>query len=406
MSKPKDDLYATLGVAESASPDEIKKAFRALARECHPDVAGNDPHVAERFKQVRQAYDLLSDPVARAKYDRRRQAAANQRQAPRMPGGFFFWGDAQPGRGGNSPHGGNAREKHNDIDLEDLFSEGGGVADFGLGGGGGSARQNQGSRARESSGDGTPGRDIAMTFDVPIDIAERGGLVTAQYNRLRRSDDGESLFNYDELYDVRVPPGTKHGDTLRERAWGHAGANGGAYGDLVLDVRIVGATRPREAPKPAGRINLRAGMRHGDRPPERPQERPAERDHERPPGGYADHAHERPTERGYERRADPPPPVVVEEGPLIVPISVVEALLGGRIDIETPQGKVMLNLPGCTSGGARFRLRGKGVEGPDGRATDLTVQLRVVVPPVLDPESEELVRRFADLNPYNPRQVR
>ena len=132
MSKPKDDLYATLGVAESASPDEIKKAFRALARECHPDVAGNDPHVAERFKQVRQAYDLLSDPVARAKYDRRRQAAANQRQAPRMPGGFFFWGDAQPSRGGNSPHGGNAREKHNDIDLEDLFSEGGGAADFGL----------------------------------------------------------------------------------------------------------------------------------------------------------------------------------------------------------------------------------------------------------------------------------
>lgn len=397
MSKPKDDLYATLGVAESASPDEIKKAFRALARECHPDVAGNDPHVAERFKQVRQAYDVLSDPVARAKYDRRRQAAANQRQAPRMPGGFFFWGDAQPSRGGNSPHGGNAREKQNDLDLEDLFSEGGGVADFGMGGG--SARQNQGSRARESSGEGTPGRDIAMTFDVPMDIAERGGLVTAQYNRLRRSDDGESLFNYDELYDVRVPPGTRHGDTLRERGWGHAGANGGAYGDLVLDVRVVGATRPREAPKSGGRINLRAGTR----PAERPQERPAEAEER----SYERHnAEQRPAERGYERRADPPPPVVVEEGPLIVPISVVEALLGGRIDIETPQGKVMLNLPGCTSGGARFRLRGKGVEGPDGRATDLTVQLRVVVPPVLDPESEELVRRFADLNPYNPRQVR
>lgn len=393
MSKTKDDLYATLGVAESASPDEIKKAFRALARECHPDVAGNDPHVAERFKQVRQAYDVLSDPVARAKYDRRRQAAANQRQAPRMPGGFFFWGDAQPGRGGNSPLGGNAREKHNDIDLEDLFSEGGGVADFGMGGG--SARQNQGSRARESSGEGTPGRDIAMTFDVPLDIAERGGLVTAQYNRLRRSDDGESLFNYDELYDVRVPPGTRHGDTLRERGWGHAGANGGAYGDLVLDVRVVGATRPREAPKGPGRINLRAGARPSERPPERPAEGAADR-----------HAEQRPAERGYERRADAPPAVVVEEAPLIVPISVVEALLGGRIDIETPQGKVMLNLPGCTSGGARFRLRGKGVEGPDGRATDLTVQLRVVVPPVLDPESEELVRRFADLNPYNPRQVR
>lgn len=376
MAERPDDLYTILGVAQDASTDEIKKAFRSLARTCHPDVAGSAPEVAERFKRIREAYDVLSDPVARGRYDRRRQP---RKAAPRMPGGFYFWGDGFPGQGSPPPQPGAAgKDSGNDLDLEDLFGDHGGFADFGMG----SARQNRGSRARSSgTAEPVPGRDIAMTVDVPSDVAGAGGTVTLNYVRQRRGDDGVSVFRYDELYDLRVPPGTRHGDTLREQGWGHAGPNGGPYGDLVCDVRVVGPQ-----PRPTGRVNLRG------QPAPAPQERAAERGPERGP--------ERPNGQATPPRPEPPNPGTE---PTVVPISVVEALLGGRIELDTPQGRVVLNLPSCTSGGARFRLRGKGPTGPGGQASDLVVQLRVVCPPILDAESEELIRRFADLNPYNPR---
>ncbi|MCB9760946.1 MAG: J domain-containing protein [Alphaproteobacteria bacterium] len=350
------DHYSVLGVAPDASTEEIKKAFRALARQCHPDVAGSDPEAVARFKRIKKAYDTLVDPGSRQKYDRRRTRS----KAPRMPGGFYFWGDQMPGQEPPPSQDRYSKDRGNDLDLDDIFGDHGGFVDFGFGGAGPSS----GSRAQREGERPMPGGDIHMNIDVPADVAAKGGLVTVTYSRRRRTEDGRGVVNYDEIYDVRVPPGARTGVSLRCEGWGHAGTGGGPYGDLVCDVRVVGQPGAQARGSGASGGGGRRSAGQGS--------------------------------SGRRAQADP-------EAPRVVPISIQEALLGGRIELDTPQGAVVLNLPPCTSGGARFRLRGKGEPGPEGLPGDLFIQLRVVTPPLLDLESEQLIEQFAELNPYNPR---
>lgn len=352
MSRTPGDHYELLGVAQDATTDEIKKAYRALAKQYHPDVTGPDPDKLEHFKRVKAAYETLSDPSARSRYDRSRQPRAPQGYR-RMPGGFYFWEEPPNQNEPEEPRGQSRKDRSNDIDLEDIFGDFGGFVDFGFGSGAKGAPPKpprpQPSGAPQSS---VPGTDISMRVDVPADVARSGGTVTVTYKRQRRTEDGRGLFEYDELYDLKVPPGTTHGDTLRNEGWGNAGSGGGPYGDLVCDVRVVGASAPKPGPRPA---------------------------------------------------ASEAPSSSAEPAMRVVPISIQESLLGGRVELQTPQGQVVLNLPPCTSGGAKFRLRAKGEPGPDGRPTDLMIQLRVVTPPLLDDESVRLIQRFAELNQYNPR---
>jgi DnaJ-class molecular chaperone len=106
--------------------------------------------------------------------------------------------------------------------------------------------------------------------------------------------------------------------------------------------------------------------------------------------------------RGAEGAAPPPRAAAGAEEVLRVPVSIVEALLGGRIPVDTPQGRVHVTLPPCkASDGARVRVRGKAADGGD-----LLVELRVVLPASLDDESRALIERFAELNPYDPREPR
>lgn len=407
------DYYETLGVSKDATAEQIKKSFRKLARECHPDVAGDDPEFARRFDRIRRAYETLSDPEQRARYDKRGQPRRRRGwtdQGYRMPGGFFVQRDGsgnmagEPGapRPGGSPTRSRRTKVHpsNTMDLNDIFGDFGFGAESGkggakpAGGGGGSGgtsgpppdnRQSYGNRDAEGDRSGSPGSDITLDVDVPSRVAQRGGVVTLEYPRLRLTEDGRSVGRYDELHDLRLPPGARSGTTLRVPRMGNAGTDG-SVGDLVCDLRVV--------PDPPEAQEVRARGFEGFGGP--------------PPSGRRTNS----TARGPSpRRAPAPAPSpprsarsaakpdvsTIEDEPTL-DISVVEALLGGRVPVPTPSGTVKVSIPPGTSGGTRLRLRGRG---PDG--TDLHVQIRIVVPRNLDDESRALIERFAQLNPDEQR---
>jgi len=359
------DYYEILGVTQEATTQEIKKAFRQIARECHPDVAGEDPKAAERFKEARKAYETLLDPVTRSRYDRRGQKrnfakgsffdafyrhtagpaaeptpepAGPRRRAPDMGGP-----DSGTAGSGKRPK----KNPANDLDLDDLFNN---FGDFGFGNKPKSSGAPSGERASRPTAE--PGNDVHITLDVDANIARDGGTVTAQYTRLQRMDrisgggGGTEVARVNDIADIRIIPGTRDGEMVTERGLGDAGLNGGVYGDLVVRLRVVGrAPPPRQEPE---------------------SELPRE-----------------------------------ETGPAetrVVEISVVEALLGGRVEVETAQGRVRLTLPPGTSSGTRLRLKGKGTGG-----VDLFVETRIVVPRSLDEESRRLIEEFARLNPGTPR---
>lgn len=346
--------YEVLGVDKDATPQEIKKSFRRIARECHPDVAADDPAASDRFKAARDAYEVLIDPVKRARYDRR----GKRRGAAPGPGNFF---DAFYQRTGERAQRvkprrvrPSRRARHdpaNNLDLEDLFSD---FGDFGYGGG--SARPSQPGRPEPR-----PGRDVAISLDVPERVAREGGTVTAVYYRQQRSESwtpssrDPGLLRVQEVADVRILPATRHGQVLRERGLGDAGPHGGPYGDLQVRVQVIPAAR-RPEPEPA---------------PDPPEEA------EVAPDGPA------PVEQ---RRLD---------------LTVAEAILGGRIRLDTPQGPVVLAIPPGTSGGRRIRLRGRGPE-VEGQATDLIVETRIVVPEEVGAEGCSLIEAFARLHPESP----
>jgi DnaJ-class molecular chaperone len=355
------DYYAVLGVANDASPAEIKKAYRSIARECHPDVAGDDEAKVSRFKQASDAYEVLSDEAAREKYDRK---LARRGQRIRTGGSFrdaFYRRTADHQE--SEVHARNARstarsrsrvsDPNNNLDLDDLFN------DFGFGRQGRTkqtrARSQTGAPPRESREPSRPpmpqpGRDVHVDLDVPDHVAREGGTVTAVYYRMQRADSWRpgspdaGVVRIQDIADIRLLPGTRNGEVLHEKGKGDAGAFGGPYGDLIVRLRVVAS-----GPTPA---------------------------------------------------AEPEPPAAEEPSDRVVDISIAEALLGGTVELDTPQGRVRLKVPPGTSSGARLRLKGKGVIGPGGKPVDLYVRLRIVVPSELDEESRRLIERFDELNPH------
>jgi DnaJ-class molecular chaperone len=301
-----EDPYATLGVGREASQDEMKRRYRNLAKELHPDL-NPDKEVAERFKQITAAYDLLSDPEKRAKYDRGEIDASGQ-ERPQQQYYRDFADDPQATRF-------YTREGFGDADsLHDLFE--------GLFGDRGAAEGRRGFRMRARGAD--------VSYSLPISFLE------AAKGAKKRVTVGDG-----HTIDLTIPAGVRDRQTLRLKGQGMPGFEGGPPGDAYVEVHIQ--------PHPF-----------------------------------------------FERKDN--------NIHLELPVTLAEAVLGGRIEVPTIDGPVSMTVPKGSNSGSTLRLKGRGIVDPrSGQRGDQYVRLRVVLPRTVDPELEDFVRRWSAEHPYDPR---
>jgi curved DNA-binding protein len=214
------DFYKELGVSRGASDDEIKKAYRKLAAQLHPDKNPDDKKAEARFKVVNRAYQTLSDKEKRGLYDEFGEEGLRE---------GFNAGAARAYRGGGSPGGYRRRSSSGGVNIEDLFSTPGNPGSEPPPSGIGDLFGDLFSRAGRGRGSqpGMKGSDIASEVSVDFISALRGAEL-----KLRLQDGGEEIT-------VRVPPGAGDGDKVRIAGHGAPGAYGGPPGDLLLSIRVT-----------------------------------------------------------------------------------------------------------------------------------------------------------------------
>jgi DnaJ-class molecular chaperone len=294
-----DDPYATLGVGKNASEDDIRRAFRKLAKELHPDIAKG---TEERFKKVSSAYEILGDPDKRRAYDRGEIDGSGD---PRHPG---FRQYARGARAGAAAGGGGFDE----FGFGDIFSD-----IFGAAGQRAGARPNFVSK----------GQDVRYTLEVDFLEAVAGAT-----KRVTLPAGG--------TLDLNVPAGVADAQVLRLKGRGQRGAGGADAGDALVEIRV----RPH------------------------PQ---------------------------FKRDDDD---ILLE-----IPISLDEAVLGGKIEVPTVSGRVTLTLPKGTSSGRVFRLKGKGVKSAGrSEAGDQLVAVRIVLPESIDDNLAYFFSEWKQKHGYDP----
>jgi molecular chaperone DnaJ len=351
------DLYELLGLARGATLIEIKRSYRRLARKYHPDINPGDTAAEAHFKEITRAYETLTDPERRLRYD---AAGSMSEHASSVTFGFEGF-DFSGGPGHSSPT------------FGDLFAE--------------VFTRRQDSRATTSA---TAGVDIHTTVSLSFDEAMHGaqrqltltrrdtchscrgaGVLKVPEARCQRcqgtgvirSRRGNMVFSKacetcggsgrlthttcsacggagqemrSESVTVRIPPGVADESRIRVPEKGHSGARGGRAGDLYITVRV----EPHEV---------------------------------------------------FHRNGD--------DLHIVVPVAVHEAALGAKIDVPAPDGYAKLRVPPGTQSGQRFRVRGRGVPSArNGERGDLVVEVRLVLPRMLDERSKELLREFGRIN--------
>jgi molecular chaperone DnaJ len=395
----KKDYYEILGVKKSASADDIRKAFRKLARKYHPDVNPGDKSAEEKFKALSEANDVLSDPKKRKIYDQvgfysdniDPATAEAYARAGGAGGGGFPGGSQQGSQGGGVPF------DFGGFDFSDLMNNAG--RGQRSSGGGGSFRDifgsifggGRGAAAEEGPDAGT---DLEYQVNVPFWTAIRGGVmrlniqrqdvcsqchgqgaleapgkcpecngtgqITQTGGRMKFNVQcprchgtgknlttcptchGEGTVSNTEPLEVRIKAGTRDGQRIRLPGKGNAGAHGGIPGDLYVIIRT------------------------GEHPI-------------------------------FHRDGD--------DISLTVPVSVTEAALGAKIEVPTIDGRALLKIPPGTQSGQKLRLREKGVPSAtrEGVRGDEIVEIMVTVPMPRDERTKELLRELAKLNPEDPR---
>lgn len=327
------DYYQILGVPKGSSDTEIKKAYRRLAKQHHPDVNRGDKGAEEKFKDISEAYSVLSDPEKRKQYDMfgtggfhgfdpSGAAHGYQWSSQEGPDGVRFYSSTGPG--GFEGFG----------DLGDIFGE-----LFNMGG----AKRAAGRKrpredaykayeqaARQQTGK-IDGGDTYTTFEISFEDAIRG--VSTKLS-IQRDDKVDHIT-------VKIPAGVDNGSKVRIKGKGHPGQRGGKTGDLYLNIRVK-----------AHKIFWREGA-----------------------DIYVD-----------------------------VPISVYEAVLGGKVDVPTLSGNVRMTIPAGTASGQKFRLKGKGAPVLGKKTTgDLYAIIQIVPPKAMDADTKHLFEDLSQKSPYNPR---
>jgi len=332
------DFYQTLGISKNASQDEIKKAFRDLARRHHPDKNPGDKAAEEKFKEVSQAYETLSDPAKRTQYDEMSRLGAFGPGA----GGF------RPGTGqqGFDPS---------------MFGQGGAQFDVGdlsdilgtlFGGGGGAGR---GRRRGPERGD-----DLQVAVTISFDDSLHGATVRVPV---------EKPVACETCHGSGARPGTAPQVCPECQGRGMVARNQGPFALSQVCPRCQGQGTIVESPCPTCRGTGEAGPRGG-------------------PAGDLYVIVRVEEDELFERRGD--------ELVLELPVTIAEAVLGASVRIPTPGGgKVSLKVPAGSHDGRTLRLRGKGAPKLKGGHGDLHVRLRVEVPEKLTKEQRLLFEKLA-----------
>jgi molecular chaperone DnaJ len=385
------DFYAELGVSAEATGDEIKKAYRKLARDLHPDKNPGDDKAEARFKTVGEAYSVLSDPTKRKQYDETRALFRSG-----GTGGGFGTGYA----GGGFP-GGAGRDFNADYDLNDLLNRtrasggapGGGFSDL-LGGLFGA-----GARGGRPSTQSRRGTDVESEISLGFADAVRGATVGLRLTSPARCQSCGGT-------------GARVGSTPRTcptcNGVGLVTHNQGAFGfsEPCRDCRGTGRIIDDPCPECGGEgvsprtrtLNVRipAGVTDGKRIRIKGQGEPGRGG--APAGDLFVLVHVTP-DRLFgrsERNSD--------DLTLKVPVTYPELALGTTLTVPTLDGSVRLKVPAGTTSGRTFRVRGRGVQKAGGTNGDLLVTVEVAVPPSLDEEAAAALRTYADATrSFDPR---
>ncbi len=365
------DYYAVLGVAPGASQDEIKRAYRKLAQQNHPDANPDDDAAEERFKEVSQAYATLSDEEQRRQYDEVRQMAA----AGGFPGGF--------GNAGGFPGGFSQGQRVRIEDLGDILGGFGGISDLF----GGSRRRSTARRGVDQSTtiqlsfeDSIRGltTTLAVKGETACSICHGSGAEPGTAVDICQSCGGSGTISQNQGFfsfaqpcrqckgrgripaspcercvgsgtefrtrriNVKIPAGVKDGSTIRLKGKGGPGEGGGPPGDLLVRVNV-------------------------DKHPI------------------------------FGRRND--------DITARIPVTFTEAALGADIDVPTLDGPVRLKVPSGTASGKTFRVRDKGVPKTRGKNGDLLVTIDVEVPKKMSRAAKKMLQEYRDTyETENPRE--
>jgi len=336
------DYYEVLGVSRVATDDEIKKAFRKLAREYHPDVAKNKKQAEEKFKDINEAYEVLSDPAKRKKYD---QLGPNWKQGADFrppPGWEHFQGGGGGGPGGRE----NYEFRFGGTGFSDFFEQLFGAAGR-RGRGFAPTEEDYTERGRDVEGDimvtlseAVSGsvRSVSLQRHVPCEHCGGTGM---RAKHVCNVCGGSGQVTKAETYQVRIPPGVSEGQRLRIAGRGEAGVGGGTAGDLFLRVRLA---------------------KHPD--------------------------------------FDVDGQNLISEAQL----APWEAVLGTQVSVPTLDGHVSIKVPPGTQNGQRLRLRGQGLPVKGGGRGDLFVKIAIQVPAKVTDRERALWEQLARESNFNPRE--